>query len=274
MTFPPTNQGYPQGQPPGSYGSQPPAGYGPPSGPSKLPQLLLAAVAGFGLLIFLFSFGPVLKMTADLAPFAGAQLTGSGSGFPTIAAVVAALLAVIALLPKAKDYHGVIAVSAVLALLLVIAQMVSKPAGFAIGWALWLILFCSLLQAVAAVTALLVEAELVTLPAPRPNYDPYGPYGPPPGGYFAPPSGLPQSPQQHGPQQHGPQQRPNYGPQYGSGYPQGPSTGGFGAPEPDSGPPTPPTGFPSFSPPRPNGPSQPAAGQPGPAESPSDPKSP
>lgn len=243
MTFPPTNPGYPQ------------AGYGPPApGPSKLPQLLLAAVAGLGLLVFLFSFGPVLKMTADIAPFAGAHLTGTGTGFPTVAAVTAGLLATVALLPKAKSYHGVIAVAAVLALFLVVAQMVSKPEGFAIGWALWLILFCSLLQSVAAVTALLVEAELVTLPAPRPNYDPYGPYGPPPGGYFAPPQM--------------PQQRPNYGPQ----NPGPPPQYGYQHPAPDNGPPTPPTGFPSFSPPRPNGPAQQAAGQPSPAEPPSDSK--
>ena len=83
------------------------------------------------------------------------------------------------MLPKAGNYTAVVAVVSVLALLLVIAQVVTKPAGFAIGWALWLVLAFTLLQAVAAVAALLFESGVITPPAPRPRYESYGQYGPP-----------------------------------------------------------------------------------------------
>jgi hypothetical protein len=198
-------------------------------------------VFGLGVLAFLFSFAPLLEVDAAAGPFAGAQVSGGEFSFPVIAALVAGLLAAVDLLPKVKRYHAVSAVAAVLALLLVVALMSNTPQSVNIGWGLWLILLCTVLQAVAAVGALLIEAGVVTPPARRPSYDPYGPYGPPPGGYFPPPSGLP------GPQ--GPpspptqQQRPPFAPpQYGPSYQQGP----------DNSPPTPPTGFPSFSPPRPN----------------------
>ena len=52
--------------------------------------------------------------------------------------------------PEGQNYGPVVAVASVLSVLLVIAQMVSKPPGFAIGWALWLVLVFTLIQAVAA----------------------------------------------------------------------------------------------------------------------------
>jgi uncharacterized membrane protein len=249
MSYPPTNPGYPQTQPPAPYGA-PPA----EAGPSKLPLYLTVAVVVLGLAAYLASFGPVFTVSAELGPFGGAELTGSGGGFPIIAAVLAALLAAVSLLPKAaKSYTGVVAAVSVLAVLLVIAQLVTKPAGFSIGWALWLVLAFTLLQAIAAVAALLFETGIIAPPAPRPRYDQFGQYGPPPGGYYGQP----------GPQ--GPPQRPSYPSQQYGGYPSGPSTGGFGALGPQSGPPTPPTGFPSFSPPPSvgSGQQQPAPGQPG-----------
>lgn len=241
MSYPPTNPGYPQTQPPGPYG-----GTGAPSyaqaeaGPSKLPFYLTIAVVVLGLAAYLASFGPVFTVSAELGPFGGAELTASGGGYPVIAAVLAALLAAVSLLPKAKTFSSVTAVIAVLAVLLVIAQLMSKPTGFQVGWALWLVLAFTLLEAFAAVTVLLFESGVVAPPAPRPRYEQYGQYGPPPGGYYGQP----------GPQ--GPAQRPNYPSQYG-GYSSGPSAGGSGPAGPQYGPqngaPTPPTGFPSFSPP-------------------------
>ena len=102
-----------------------------------------------------------------------------------------------------------------------------QPQGFSIGWALWLVLVFTVLQAIAAVTALLFESGVLTAPAPRPRYEQqqYGQYGPP-GNYYP---GVPQG-----------GQRPGYPTQYG-GYPPV----GQSAPETD----TPPTGFPSYSPP-------------------------
>ena len=144
---------------------------------------------------------------------------------PAVAALVAALLAAVSLLPKAKTYAPVVAVAAVLGVLLVIGQIVNRPSGFSVGWALWLVLVFTVLQASAAVTALLFDHGVLTPPAPRPNY---GPYGPPPGGFYGHP---------------GARQVPGYPTPYGS---YGQSGGGYGAP--DSSPPTPPTGFPAVNP--------------------------
>lgn len=255
MTYPPTNPGYPPAQSPGSYGPGGPAYGSAEAGPSKLPVYLTAAVVVLGLAAYLASFGPVFTVSAEVGPFGGAELTGSGGGYPIIAALVAALLAATSLLPKARNFSAVVAVLSVLSVLLVIAQVVSKPPGFSIGWALWLVLLFTLLEAGVSVAALLLEAGVITAPAPRPRYEQqYGQYGPPPGGYYGQP----------GPPQQGPPQRPGYPSQYGGGYGSGSSTG-FNDPGSQSGSPTPPTGFPSFSPPPSVGPGQqqPASGQPG-----------
>jgi hypothetical protein len=223
----------------------------------------------------------MFTFSADLGAFGG-ELSGDG-GFMILAALLAALLAGVSLLPKAKDYTPFTAILATAAALLVIAQIVTKPSGFSIGWALWAVLAFTVLQAGAAIAALLFESGIITAPAPRPKYEPaYGQYGPPPGGYYGQPQGQPgqHAPQHHAaPQQPGP--RPGYPSQYGGGYPQGPSTGGFGAlgpqgPGQQHGSPTPPTGFPSFSPPPAVGPGQqpnqaPGQQQPQPSTSPTGP---
>ena len=85
-----------------------------------------------------------------------------------------------------KTYTPVVAVTAVLGLLLVIGQLIGRPSGVSVGWALWLVLLLTLLQAGAAVVALLVENGVITAPAPpaplrrlRPPVRPGGYYGPP-----------------------------------------------------------------------------------------------
>ena len=94
-----------------------------------------------------------------------------------LVAVLAALLAGLSLLPKAKSNTGVVAAIAVLGALLVIAEVINTPTGFSIGWAMWLLLGASVFQAVAAVAAVLLDAGVITAPAPRPKYDPYAQYG-------------------------------------------------------------------------------------------------
>ncbi len=234
MTYQPRNPGY-------SSGPQPPAGYGPPAvrppdarveGSSKLPVYLRGAVVVLGLFAYLASFGPLFNINASMGPFGGAELTASGMGYWTIAALIAALLAAVGLVTRGKTYTPAVAVTAVLGLLLVIGQLIGRPSGVSVGWALWLVLLLTLLQAGAAVVALLVENGVITAPAPRPRYDAYGPYGPPPGGYYGPPgaAGPPGSPQ-----------APGYPTPYpAGGYPPGV----YG--QPDNSPETPPTGFPSL----------------------------
>lgn len=216
MTYPPTSPGYPAPQQPAGYGA--PA---TPPGPSRAPAYLAAAVLGFGLLAYLASFAPQLSIKTDMGPFGGAQLTASGLSYWTVAALAAALLAGVGLLPKVSPYTPVVAALSLLGVLLVIAQVFNSPAQFSIGWGMWLGLTMTVLQGAAAVAALLLASGVISAPSPRPRYEAYGQYGPPPSYY--PQAG----------------QRPGYPTPYG-GYPSGP-------PADDTH--TPPTGFPSLQPP-------------------------
>ena len=247
---------------PGYPGAQPPGGYAPTTqlpkvddGPSKLPLYLLAGVAILGLAAYLLSFGPAWKST-----------DASGSVVPIlgiVAMLFAALFAVTALLPKQGNYTPVVTATSVVGFLLIIWDLIKG--GQAAGWALIVIVVLSALQTVVAIAALLLDAGVITPPAPRPRYDPYQPYG---GGYYAqpsfsgPPSG-PQPPHAHAPQGFGP--TPGYPPQFG--YPGGPPPSNFPTQQIPTqqihqpGPPTPPTGFPTYAQP----PSAPASSEQQPA---------
>jgi hypothetical protein len=256
MTYPPGNPGYPPAQSPGGYGaSSTPSFTKSDDGESNLKVYLAIGVLVLGLASYLLSYGP---MITRILPN-GDELVESGSTLPIDLGLLAALLAGVSVLPKAKNYAAVVAAVAVLGALLLVEDTIGASGR---GWALWFALGCGVVQAVLAVTALLLDAGVITPPAPRPKYDQYyGQYG----GYYGQ-----QSPyQQQSPQQSG------YGAQYG-GYPSGPSTGGFSAVGPQSGPipapqsgpqhgqqqgsPTPPTGFPSFSPPPSSGSGGPGQG--------------
>ena len=271
MTYSPGSPGYPPAQPGGSYAGATPSFAKDDSGESNLPLYLNIAVVVLGLAVYLLNFGPTFTIGADLGPGVGARAGDAGTA--VLVALLAALLAGLSLLPKAKSYAGVVGVIAALGALLAISETINTPAGFALGWAMWPLVACSVLQAIAAVVVILLDAGVITAPAPRPKYDPYAQYGQygqygygaaqPPGGYY----GQPGAQQHAGPQSHSPQAS-GYGSQYGgyqsrhaptqSAIPTNPSTGGFNAqpsaqsgPQPaaQQGPSTPPTGFPSFSPP-------------------------
>lgn len=246
MTYSPGSSGYP----PGSYGYGAPAPAAEP-GTSKLPVYLNVAVVVFGIAAYISAFGPVLTASTNLGPFP-VEVTSTGGILLTLAAVLAALLAAIALLPKTNHHATMIAILAVLGVLAVVEQIVNKPQGAMIGWALWLVLAFVVLQAIAAVLVLLFDTGVLAPPAPKPRYEAasyggygqYGGYGAP-GGYYGQP----------GPPQVGSAPRPGYpqpgqpGQQYG-GYPQqGAGITSYGPRPEDPSPPTPPTGFPSFGPP-------------------------
>jgi hypothetical protein len=256
MTYSPGSPGYPPAQSPGGYGaSSTPSFTKSDDGESNLKVYLAIGVLVLGLASYLLSYGP---MITRILPN-GDELVESGSTLPIDLGLLAALLAGVSVLPKAKNYAAVVAAVAVLGALLLVEDTIGASGR---GWALWFALGCGVVQAVLAVTALLLDAGVITPPAPRPKYDQYyGQYG----GYYGQ-----QSPyQQQSPQQSG------YGAQYG-GYPSGPSTGGFSAVGPQSGPipapqsgpqhgqqqgsPTPPTGFPSFTPPPSSGSGGPGQG--------------
>jgi hypothetical protein len=269
MTYSPGNPGYPPAQPGGSYPGATPSFAKTDDGESKLPLYLNIAVVVLGLAVYLLNFGPTFVLGADLGPGAGGRAGDAGTA--VLVALLATLLAGLSLLPKAKNYAGVVAAVAALGALLAISETINTPVGFALGWAIWPLVASSVLQAIAAVVVVLLESGVITAPPPRPKYDPYAQYGQygGQGGQYGQYGGQPgyygQQPgyQQHGgPQSHN-AQAPGYGSQYGGYSPnQGPTqsaiptTGGFNAqahtgPQPSSqqGPLTPPTGFPSFSPP-------------------------
>jgi hypothetical protein len=248
MTYPPGSPGYPPAQSPGSYGaSSAPSFTKSDDGESNLKVYLTIGVVALGLAAYLLSYGPMITRVLPN----GDEVIESGSTLPIDLGLLAALLAGTSLLPKAKNFAAVVAALAVLGGLLLIEDTIGASGR---GWALWIALGCGVVQAILAITALLLDAGVITAPAPRPKYDQYGHYGQY-GGYYGQQSPY-QSPQQSG-----------YGSGYG-GYPSGPSTGGFSSIGPQSGPihspqaasqqgspahqtgsPTPPTGFPSFSPP-------------------------
>jgi Family of unknown function (DUF5336) len=251
MTYSPGSPGYPPAQSPGSYGaSSAPSFTKSDAGESNLKLYLTVAVGLLGLLTYVASFFPMITRTLPN----GDELVESGSSLPVDLALLAGLLAGVSLLPKAKNYAAVVAAVAGLSALLLIEDTLGASGR---GWGLYFALICAVVEAILAVIALLLDAGVITAPAPRPKYDQYGHYGQY-GGYYG----------QHAPYQQQSPQQSGYGAQYG-GYPSGPSTGGFGAvgpqtatiqapqsgPQPSSpheqqqGSPTPPTGFPSFSPP-------------------------
>jgi hypothetical protein len=266
MTYPPGSPGYTPTPPTTQFSvptqqlsklSEPAA-----EGSSKLPVYLAAAVAVLGLAVYLSSFGPQFTISNSEFPQLGSA-SGStlGLGIAVVASVLSGLLAGVTLLPKQKSFGAVVAATSVLAFLLVIGEVINAPSGAKIDWALYLIIAFSLLQAIAAVGWLLLEAGIITAPAPKPKYEQppqqYNPYSSQgsQGGYYGQHQPQHGDPRQGQHQQRPEQQRQGYGQQYGQGgYPGGgPHTGGFPAVNPQQGPPTPPTGFPAYGQPQSSG---------------------
>jgi hypothetical protein len=262
MTYPPSSSGYPPSQQPTTQFSAPtqqfgkveqpsaqaqaPAAAAAAGGPSKLPFILLAAAAVLGLLVYLFSFGDVFTIeSSDFPQMGSASGTSQGVVMAVVAALLAGLIAAASLLPRQKAPVGVIAAVAVLSFLLLLAEIIQKPEGVSIGWALYVLILLAFLQSAVAIGALLLDAGIIKSPVPKPKYDQqptYGQYGQP-NQYYG----------QQAPHQSGQQRPPSYPGQYGGGgYSGGGSQagGGFAPIGQQGGPPTPPTGFPTYSQPQ------------------------
>ncbi|MDT5012669.1 MAG: hypothetical protein QOH57_4286 [Mycobacterium sp.] len=266
MTYSSGGPGYTGAQQPGAY-AQTTEIPKVDAGPSKLPLYLLIGVAVLGLAAYLLCFGPIWK---------GDAAAGSTVTLGVLATLFAGLFAVVGLLPKQGNYTGVVSATAIAGFLLTIFDLISHAKGA--GWALIVIVVVAALQTVLAIAALLMDAGVISPPAPRPKYDPYQQYaayyGQQPGQqpqFAQPQQGVPQQPPSAGPQSYS---QPQGFPQYG-GYPGGPPSGPFQAAAPAgaspggpptvyaggppaggypgqghaAGPPTPPTGFPTFAPP-------------------------
>src|SRR5689334_9421662 len=154
MTYSPGSPGYPPsqpaGQPAGSYPGTTPSFAKTDSGESKLPLYLTIAVLALGLAAYLASFGPMFTLGSELGAGGGGDHIGD-SGIPVALTLLAALLAALSLVPETKANLSVIAAISALGLLLVVSETINAPSGLSIGWALWIVLVFSVLQAVAAV---------------------------------------------------------------------------------------------------------------------------
>lgn len=278
MTYPPSNPGYPPQSGsqfdatqqfakavPASVPAAPATSAGAESGDNKMSEILLAVVAVAGLLIYLLRFAPLL----DLSGLAGGgQVVSSGdpTGWTIDAAVLAALVAGVSLLPKQKNWTAVAAVISTFSLLSAIYFTIELSS--VLDWGFYVILVLALVQSGAAIAALLFDAGIITPPAPKPQFDQhaqYGQYGGPSQYY-----GQQHQPQHGGqPYQQAQPQQPGYPSQYG-GYSSGPNTGGYPVQSPQgpqgqqgqqpSGPPTPPTGYPTYGQPQQSGSSAPSGG--------------
>ncbi|WP_458319454.1 DUF5336 domain-containing protein [Mycolicibacterium brisbanense] len=259
MSYPPSSPGYPPTSPYGApqQPSRPaaPAAAATPAGENSLPTYLLGGVAGLGVVTYLLSFVGLTESSTG-----GFSLVSHGE-WDIYAALLAALVAGVSLLPKQKKRAALVAVLSAFGFLLVIRNVIASLD--TATWAYWVVLGLTLVQTGLALWVVLLESGIIAPPAPKPQYEPqppqYGQYGGPSQyyGQQSQPQHSAQPYQQAPPQQ----QRPGYPSQYG-GYSGGPNTGGFQAQQnpqggPQSGPagghngpPTPPTGFPAFGQPQ------------------------
>ncbi len=90
-----------------------------------------------GLLVYLFSFGDVFTIeSTDFPQMGSATGTSQGVVMAVVAALVAGLIAAGEPAAQARAPIGVIAAVAVLSFLLALAEIIQKPEGVSIGWAL------------------------------------------------------------------------------------------------------------------------------------------
>jgi len=182
---------YPSGPPGGYPGQQSHAGGGPvfgqaPAAPNPLGRLGVSGLLVLGVF--------VLSLVAYFVSF------GGGSGFEVLSLLAGGLLAGLTLLPNGP---ATLPYAAVLSVIGGLGQLdtVINISGGSVGTSMILILVFGLLQAVAAVVALLLEHGLIKL-APRPAVplSAYPPSGPFPGQQPPPPQrpqpGAPSGPQQ------------------------------------------------------------------------------
>jgi hypothetical protein len=217
-------------------------GPGPAAAAGGLGSILGLVVLATGLLIALVGFADFFD-------------TNGLSGYSTYGVVLslfAGLLAGTALLPKQTVQAGTVAAASVAGFVLVLFVVLGSPAVFSLAFGGYATILLTLVQAAAAVFALLLSTGIVSAPAPKPapsswQTGPYGApaqpaqYGPPgqQGQYGGPPSfggpqGGPSGPPPFGRPQGGPPPHGQPG-QYGQPGPQGPPAPGYGGPQ--GGPP-------------------------------------
>jgi hypothetical protein len=202
----PPSGGFPQQQPPHSHQAAP----GGQALPQNLPMLLALGVAGIGLVQYFLGF-------ADDA---------SGVGTGTLLLLAGGALAGLSLLPKGPKTLPFAAMFSVLGALEVLDALIGAQV---VGAIVIVILILGMLQMLVAVGALLLEYDVVKVPAPKPapRQAPYG----------APQQQYGQQQPYTGPPQFG--QAPQQGPVASTGEPSPPFTQQYSSPNPPNTTPPP-----------------------------------
>ncbi|WP_227996924.1 DUF5336 domain-containing protein [Nocardia australiensis] len=223
---------------------------------------LVAGVAVLGVLNFLLGFLPYGAREA-VNPLTGAELAGeSANSFEVpltsllALLLLGGLLAGLTLLPK-QSWTGAAAAASVAGFFGLVFQSFNLSDDVQLKWGAYVVLFLAFVQAAIAIAAVLFEAGILTMPAPKPAAPQAPPSGFGQGGY-----GQSQQQPLFGGQQaafgQGQPGQPGYGQsQPGQNYGQQPSYGSATGPQYQSQQPTYGQGQPSY------GQVQPGLGQPG-----------
>ncbi len=193
MSYPSGGSGYNEPAPTPSSAPSFPSRLGgaagfPGSNAEGLPLYLTAGVLVLGVVNFVFGFfSYVTQNSQDVGMGVHTpEVTRSFFAYPGGAALVTllligGLLAGVSLLPK-QSWTGASAAVSVAGFLGVLCVSLSLPDGFSAAWGTWVVIFLAFVQAIAAVAAVLLESDIVTVPEPKPA----APQAPPQQGYGAP----------------------------------------------------------------------------------------
>ena len=118
-----------------------------------------------GVLTYLASYFP---MVSRLLPN-GDELVEKGSTLPVDLVLLAGLLAAVSLLPKAKNYLAAVTAVSLLGALLLIQDAIDASGS---RRRLWVAVTAAVVQAGVAISALLLDAGVITAPAPAPQVRP------------------------------------------------------------------------------------------------------
>ena len=122
--------------------------------------------------------------STDFPQMGSASGTSQGVVMAVVAALVAGLIAAASLLPRQKAPSASSPPSPCWRSCSLLAEIIQKPEGVSIGWALYVVIVLTFLQSAVAIGALLLDAGIVKAPVPKPKYEQQqqnygGPYGQP-----------------------------------------------------------------------------------------------
>ncbi|MGW5513847.1 DUF5336 domain-containing protein [Nocardia africana] len=160
-----------------SFGQQPTGSTGGSSGLSALSGkgltfYLTVGIAALGVINFFLGFLGFatldLSSSSDNSNDRTLNLFNQGGTAPLALLLFAGVLAGISLLPKQKLNHPIIAAASVVGFLTILLQALDQGPAFKTAGAGWVVVFLSLVQAAAAVVALLFAVGILSEPEAKP----------------------------------------------------------------------------------------------------------